>query len=227
MIVGLDLALYARENDISAIDPRTKKQITLTPSLRGYAFTLMFRIGSNSHSWISQREWADEMGVDVRNLREAVYLLELLKIIEVMVDPKDKRNRFYRPHKKLINYHLKGRTNTKKLSTEKPSRVTNEKKYRTKTSGINPEYRMKTSGTTGRKHPVLNCTNTLTDRINPKKKSVDVHTKRTLKQHKDKTTTEKSGSLVGINEIFKTMLSEDEMKMIMENKKKLNKASSS
>jgi len=129
MSIALDTALYLREVQL-------EKPLSLTE--RGLLFTILFRVGSNPFSWISQSVLATELDLDERNIRTIMKKLINKNLIEVSKDPTDKRKNLYRPAAFLINYHQQ---NNRKVT----------KKYRAKSTGISKNI----SKNTGRNHPVL------------------------------------------------------------------------
>lgn len=118
MSISLDLALYLREQ-------RHHHDISLAE--RGVLFTLMFRVGSNPFSWVSQEDLAIELDISERHLKR--YMSSLLKknLIVIEKDSKDLRKNTYRPAEFLINYHQKqdrkaAKKYPKKLSTAQANR---------------------------------------------------------------------------------------------------------
>jgi DNA-binding MarR family transcriptional regulator len=180
MSIALDTALYIRENEVYYID-KNRKSHYLTASDRGYLFTLMFRVGSNPFTWISQEELAFEMGVTARPLKAALSKLFKLGLIVIEIDPQDRRKNRYRPADKLIDYHQKNRINTKKLTKQS---VTQDKKYGLKTAPINPRKGLISAPTRCRKQPLLSKNNSLADGSVSEKTTDLKIPKEKVKQHK-------------------------------------------
>lgn len=113
MSIALDTALYLREQKSS--DPLTLEE-------RGVLFTLMFRVGSNPFTWISQEALAIELDVSLRQLKRHLKSLIKKSYIEEMDDPKDKRKNLYRPAEFLINYHQQQDRKPTKSYPQKPKK---------------------------------------------------------------------------------------------------------
>ena len=106
MSIALDTALYIREQ---------KSSNPLTLSERGALFTLLFRIGSNATSWVSQETLALELDITERYVITLMQNISEKGYIKIKQNPKDKRKNIYSPAKFLINYHqLQNRAQTKK-----------------------------------------------------------------------------------------------------------------
>src|ERR1700689_135070 len=178
MSVALDTALYIREQKLS--NP-------LTLAERGVLFTLMFRVGSNPHTWVSQKDLCIELDITDRPLRHQLKKLEKKGLLVSMSDADDKRKNLYRPAEFLINYHQ----NPKKNPTKSyPQKARNTKKYRSKTAGTLQDTGRKQPVYTGRKQPVINCANDIQDNESKEKKVVHKYTKgkyktKDLKQKED------------------------------------------
>jgi hypothetical protein len=113
MSIALDTALYLREQKSS--DPLTLEE-------RGVLFTLMFRVGSNPFTWISQESLAIELDVSLRQLKRHLKSLIKKSYLEEMDDPKDKRKNLYRPAEFLINYHQQQERKPTKSYPQKPKK---------------------------------------------------------------------------------------------------------
>jgi DNA-binding MarR family transcriptional regulator len=110
MSIALDAALYLREQKLT--NP-------LTVSERGMLFTLLFRVGSNPFTWISQASLATELDIDIKNVQRTMKRIANKGLIEVQKDTNDKRKNLYRPAEFLINYHQQNhRECTKKYGTK-------------------------------------------------------------------------------------------------------------
>lgn len=110
MSIALDTALYLREQ---------KSENPLTVSERGALLTLMFRVGSNPFSWVSQETLAIELDITERNVRRYMKGIKEKGYIDITHDPHDKRKNLYRPAKFLINYHQQNsRAQTKKYRSK-------------------------------------------------------------------------------------------------------------
>lgn len=110
MSIALDAALFLREQ---------KESNPLTLSERGLLFTLLFRVGSNPFSWVSQETLCIELDLADSNLRSQLKKIVDKGFIEIMKDPNDKRKNLYRPADFLINYHqLPNRTSSKKYRSK-------------------------------------------------------------------------------------------------------------
>jgi DNA-binding MarR family transcriptional regulator len=147
MSISLDVALYLREQCQG-------KNITLAD--RGVLLTLMFRVGSNPFTWISQNELAKELDCSESTLRR--HLKNLVKSGLILID-RDKKNKScncYRPSPHLINYHQNNRNE--------------QKNHQSELNGSNGKHRSNMTGDfintghictvhTGQKRPVFNCTN--------------------------------------------------------------------
>lgn len=96
MSIALDVALFLREQKLP-------KFISL--SQRGVLLTLMFRLGSNPWTWISQIALSEELNLTCRQLRDHMKTLELKGLIEVKALAGDKRKNMYRVSQALVNYH--------------------------------------------------------------------------------------------------------------------------
>lgn len=147
MSISLDVALYLRDNDIKG----------LTLSNRGLLFTLAFRIGSNSVSWVSQKTLAKEVGINDKNLRNQISSLEKLGLIIVKKSKKDKRKSLYKFPEFLVNYHQKYRSKS-------PKRLKNNTgRNRTITDEDNGRNRPVINEDTGRNQVINSCSNTSQD----------------------------------------------------------------
>lgn len=121
MSIALDLALFLREQKLD-------KPLTLTE--RGLLFSLMFRIGSNPFTWISQDQLAIEADITERNVKRLMSSIKAKGFIEILQDPKDKRKNLYRPAEFLINYHQKNnRVQTKKYRSKLSPKSDNRGQY--------------------------------------------------------------------------------------------------
>lgn len=179
MSIALDLALFLRENHL--LDSKAQK-ITISSSLRGFLFTLMFRVGSNPYSWIPQEELALEMDMTIDGLKKITAKVVETGLIEIGQNPHDKRKNCYRPAEFLINYHqsrreksgYKCRSTTNVGVKYVPKRAPNSEKY-VPVCTPNSEDRCPNV-------PIISCTNDSNPTSNNGSKLV-VHS---LKQHKDK-----------------------------------------
>lgn len=138
MSIALDAALYLRE-----------KQLTKPLSLaeRGVLFTLVFRVGSNTFSWVSQETLAQELDISERQIRTHLSELEKKGFIKSKPYPHDKRKQLYSIAEFLINYHQ-----------ESSREVT--KNYRKKTSDKIKSTGSKLPLNSGSKFPVTENTRT-------------------------------------------------------------------
>lgn len=184
MSIALDSALYIRENEISYTDKNGQIH-KFTASDRGYLFTIMFRVGSNPFTWISQKELAYEMDVTARPLKTALAKLVNFGLIEVDIDPKDARKNRYRPAEKLINYHDKGRIKGKKLS---PECVTQDKKYGLKSAPIKPRKVLLSAPSRCRKQPLSKHQISPQPFVNKEKKRLSKNPKEKVNKQKSKET---------------------------------------
>jgi hypothetical protein len=141
MSIALDIALYLR-------DTETKDPLTLAE--RGVLFTLAFRVGSNSATWISQESLMLELDISERNLRDHLKKIADKGYILIKPDKKDKRKMTYTIASFLLNYHQK---ENRKWT----------KNYRRKTAGNSENTGRILPVNTGRKQPVISCTKQPTD----------------------------------------------------------------
>lgn len=141
MSVALDTAMYLREQLLD-------NPLTLTE--RGILFTLMFRVGGNPFTWVSQESLAEECDIIERNVRRLMAQLSLKGFVEIEKNTKDKRKNLYKPAEFLINYH--------QIPNRNPT-----KKYRSKLTSITKDIGQNRPINTGQYYPVINCTNGIQD----------------------------------------------------------------
>ena len=132
MSIALDLALIVRDS---------LNNFGLSVANLGVAYTLAFRVGSNSCTWISQIELAKEVNLDERNLRNHCKKLQEVGVILIEKDTKDPRRNRYSFNPIIANYHAM--KDHQKL------------KCRTILSGTFEDTGRNHPVSTGRNHPVL------------------------------------------------------------------------
>lgn len=96
MSIALDFALFIRNST-------TKLNLSAATIAIGY--TLAFRVGSNTFTWVSQKELAEEIGMDESNIRKHCKKLAQAGFIGIESDRKDKRKNVYTFTKSILNYH--------------------------------------------------------------------------------------------------------------------------
>ena len=96
MSLALDLALFFRNS---------KTKLGLSLSARGIVFTLAFRVGSNSNTWISAEVLAQECGVLRQNLHQPLDNIIATKLVKRKPNNKDKRKNTYSFNELIVNYH--------------------------------------------------------------------------------------------------------------------------
>lgn len=96
MSISLDFALFLRNS---------KTKLNLSVTARCVAYTLAFRVGSNSNAWISQKTLADEVGLSESSLRVHCQNLAKSGLILIKSSGKDKRKNVYSFVKEIVNYH--------------------------------------------------------------------------------------------------------------------------
>lgn len=132
MSLALDVALYLRDN---------QGKIKISPGERGVLFTLSFRIGSRSYTWVSQKSLSKELQISERNLIRYLSSLKKLKLIQQNKNSSDKRKNLYRAHKRLVNYHQTREDLIEKvIHNEVINKAADDKKYMTDPSPISEEY---------------------------------------------------------------------------------------
>lgn len=144
MSISLDIALYLRDHG--------RRFKGLSVGDRGVLFTLAFRVGSNSTTWISQRVLSQELCIHETNLRKHLSNLEKFGLIEIKNGSKDKRKREYKIAEILTNYH-------------QASRIC-EKNYQAKSLGNFKSIERNHSvflESTERNRSIISCTNTSED----------------------------------------------------------------
>lgn len=214
MSIALDLALFLRENHLIGLNGQI---INISSSLRGFLFTLMFRVGSNPYSWIPQEELALEMDMTIDGLRKITAKILDTGLIECIPNPKDKRKNCYRPAEFLINYHQirrqkstdKCRSTTNVGVNYMPKRAPNSENYMPVCTP-NSENRCP-------KVPVISCTN-------DSQAASDMASKapiQSLKQHKDKIK-EREKAKEALSQDFK--INEENQKLLKDTAQKSGKS---
>lgn len=214
MSIALDLALFLRENNL--LDPQGQK-IHVSSSLRGFLFTLMFRVGSNPYTWIPQEELALELDMTIDGLKKITPKMLETGLIEITQNPNDKRKNCYRPADFLINYHQTRRQKLgdKSLVTTNvglkyvPKRAPSFEKY-VPVCTPNSEDRC-TNG------PIISYTND-SQPAPVKGSKAEVHS---LKQHKDKAK-EREKAKEPLSQDFK--INEENQKLLKETAQKSGKS---
>jgi hypothetical protein len=143
MSIALDLALLLR-NSCS--------KFGLSVANMGVLYTLAFRVGTKSNSWISQKTLANELGIDERNLRTRLCAIAQTKIIFIKQSARDKRKDVYSFNPVFLNYH--------QMKTEEREKVHSKLGDAQKNTGRKHPAHAQNTGRdhplyTGRDHPVV------------------------------------------------------------------------
>ena len=159
MSIALDTALFLREQKLDK---------PLTAAERGLLFTLMFRVGSNPFTWVSQKDLCLEMDMCDSSLRRLLKSIEKKGLLVSMEDPQDKRKNLYRPSEFLINYHQEAKRNPTKSY---PQKQKSTKNYRSKFGGTLRNTAENSAVNTAQNSAVINCTNDSQHNESKQKKS--------------------------------------------------------
>ncbi len=98
MSIALDLALLLRDSF---------NNFNLSLATIGVAYTLAFRIGSNTNTWVSQSTLAEELKITERMVKKHCAYLKLNRLIIVKKDSTDNRRNVYNFNPNILNYHAK------------------------------------------------------------------------------------------------------------------------
>lgn len=109
MSLALDLALFLRNS-------KTKLDLSVTNI--AVAYTLAFRVGTNTSSWVSQETLALELGIEEKNI--SIHCLKLVqsKLVNVTKHKKDKRRNVYNFSTSIMNYHSMNDAQKRKCHTK-------------------------------------------------------------------------------------------------------------